>query len=227
MERRLIARLNLQPRGLTPVTEISELKTESDVEQKLLYPFICHPTYLGIPSEWVRTKDYMEPTQIDKGAGKRYGYIPDYSIWRTGFPLAIFEAKSPDENIESGIREARLYATEINKRYPPNINPISFILASNGKQFALTQWDSETEIVFAKAADLQPGSAVLAAFRSALDKDEFEKRAEHLSRQFQGTTFHRIPSLLGTSRVSEQMGMNAFAQELIPVITKYFGTEAD
>jgi hypothetical protein len=188
-ERALIARLNLRPRGLTPVTQISELKSESDVEQKLLYPFICHP--------------------------------------RTGFPLAIFEAKSPDESIESGIREARLYATEINKRYPPNINPILFILASNGTQFALTQWDSETEIIFAKAADLQPGSAILAAFRSALDKGELEKRAEHLSRQFQGTTFHRIPSLLGASRVSEQMGMNAFAQELIPVITKYFGTEAD
>jgi hypothetical protein len=33
----------------------------------------------------------MEPTEIDKGACKRVGYIPDYSIWRTGFPLLVSE----------------------------------------------------------------------------------------------------------------------------------------
>jgi hypothetical protein len=183
--------------------------------------------FLGLPSDWIRTKDYMEPTQIDKGAGKRYGYIPDYSIWKTGFPLAIVEAKSPDESIEEAIREARLYATEINKRYPPNINPIAYILASNGKKFALTQWDSETEILYATAVDLQPGTAILAAFRSILNRDDFEQRAGHLDRQFQGARFDRVPTLLGASRVSEQMGINSFAQELFPVVTKYFGTEAD
>jgi hypothetical protein len=183
--------------------------------------------FLGLPSDWIRTKDYMEPTQIDKRASKRYGYIPDYSIWKTGFPLAIVEAKSPDESIEEAIREARLYATEINKRYPPNINPIAYILASNGKKFALTQWDSETEILYATAVDLQPGTAILAAFRSILNRDDFEQRAGHLDRQFQGARFHRVPTLLGASRVSEQMGINSFAQELFPVVTKYFGTEAD
>ena len=155
----------------------------------------------------------MEPTQIDKGAGKRYGYIPDYSIWKTGFPLAIVEAKSPEENIEGAIREARLYATEINKRYPPNINPIAYILASNGIQLALTQWDSETEILYATPVDLQPGTAILAAFRQVLNKNDFEKRAGHLDRQFQSTRFHRVPAFLGASRVSEQMGINSFAQE--------------
>lgn len=169
----------------------------------------------------------MEPTQIDKGAGKRYGYIPDYSIWRNGFPIVIVEAKSPEESIEAAIRESRLYSIEINKRYPPNINPIAYILASNGEQFALTQWDSETEIIYAKAADVQPGSAVLAAFKGPLNKDEFARRAEYLSRQFQSGRFHRVSSLLGPSRVFEQIGINSFAQELIPVITKYFGTEAD
>ena len=119
----LIVRLKPQSRGLIPVTDISELRTESDVEQKLVYPFLCHPSYLGLPTEWVRSKDYMEPTALDKGAGKRSGYVPDYSIWKSGFPLVIVEAKSPEERIELGLREARLYATEINKRYPSNINP--------------------------------------------------------------------------------------------------------
>jgi hypothetical protein len=50
----------------------------------------------------------MEPTEIDKGACKRVGYIPDYSIWRTGFPLLVSEAKRPDESIEKALREAHL-----------------------------------------------------------------------------------------------------------------------
>jgi hypothetical protein len=75
-----------------PVTDLAELVSESDVEQKLVYPFLVHPSFLGLPTEWVRTKEYMEPTEIDKGAGKRVGYIPDYSVWLSGFPLLIAEA---------------------------------------------------------------------------------------------------------------------------------------
>jgi hypothetical protein len=44
-EHELIARLKAEAQGLTPVTEISELKTESDVEQKLPYQFLCHPSF--------------------------------------------------------------------------------------------------------------------------------------------------------------------------------------
>jgi type I site-specific restriction endonuclease len=73
---------------------------------------------MGIPHEWVRTKEYMEPTDIDKSAGKRYGYIPDYSVWRNGFPLLIVEAKPPDDAVKKALREAQLYASRINNRYP-------------------------------------------------------------------------------------------------------------
>jgi hypothetical protein len=101
----LIFRLKGQERLQVPVTDFSELRTESDVEQKLVYPFLVHPSFLGIPHEWVRTKEYMEPTEIDKRAGKRVGYIPDYSVWRSGFPLLIVEAKRPDEPIEKALQD--------------------------------------------------------------------------------------------------------------------------
>jgi type I site-specific restriction endonuclease len=71
-----------------------------------------HPSYLGLRSAW-GTKEYMSPTEIDKTAGKRYGYIPDYSIWVNSIPLAIVEAKAPDVAIQVALREARLYAGEI------------------------------------------------------------------------------------------------------------------
>lgn len=223
----MIARLRPESRALAPVFDLSELRTESDVEQKLLYPFLCHPSYLGLPSEWVRTKDYMEPTEIDKGAGKRAGYIPDYSIQKSGFALLIVEAKSPDDTIDKALREARMYASEINKRYPPNINPIQHVLASNGEQFALTEWDSETQVLTAKAVDVQPGSAVLAAFKSAIGKEELEKRADKISREFQTRRFHRVTSNMTGTQLAEQLGINQFAQQLFPIITRYFGAEAD
>ena len=101
-----------------PIVEVRELRTESDVEQKVILPFLLNATYLGLRSVWIRTKEYMSPTEIDKAAGKRYDYIPDYSIWVNSIPLVIVEAKAPDVAIQIALREARLYAGEINKRYP-------------------------------------------------------------------------------------------------------------
>src|SRR6266849_6495742 len=53
----LIARLKEQDRLQVPITELSELRTESDVEQKLVYPFLVHTSFMGIPQQWVRTKE--------------------------------------------------------------------------------------------------------------------------------------------------------------------------
>ncbi len=223
----MIAKLKPRDRIQTPVTDVSELITESDVEQKLVYPFLVHPCFMDIPSEWVRTKEYMEPTEIDKGAGKRVGYIPDYSVWRSGFPLLVVEAKRPDEPIEKAIREAHLYANRINNRYPPNVNPIRYVLACNGEQFALAPHDSETEVLIAKVVDLRPGTEILAAFKVILSKDELEKRAQEMNVHFQSRRFTRVPQLLTGTQVSEQLGINPFAQELFPIITRYFGQEAD
>jgi hypothetical protein len=191
-------------------------------------PLLVHPAYLGISSVWVRTKEYMEPTEIDKGAGKRRGYVPDYSVWLSGVPLLIVEAKSPEVAIEGAIREARIYALEINKRYPPNINPIGFILGSNGVQVALCPWDSETQMLIVGASELALGSSILAVFKSQVGRSTLSGRAEDLSRLFQSRQFHRTSALMGgMSALSRQLGVNEFAEPLFPVLTKYFGNEAE
>ncbi|MFZ3351722.1 MAG: hypothetical protein WA268_12715 [Xanthobacteraceae bacterium] len=222
----MIARIE-EPRPLAPVFAIAELATESDVEQKLVYPFLCHTSYLGIPTSWVRTKDYMEPTQIDKGAGKRVGYIPDYSIWKGGFPLLIIEAKSPEETIDRGLREALMYAAEINKRYPPGINPIGHVLACNGEHFALCPSDSETEVIKVRCAEVQPGSSSLAAFLDTLSPSELGERASAVALQFQSRRFHKVAAQMTRAQYNEQLGINEFAHQLFPLITQYFGAEAD
>jgi hypothetical protein len=137
------------------------------------------------------------------------------------------EAKRPDEPIEAALREAQLYANRINNRYPPNVNPISYVLACNGEQFALSASDSETEILFAKVSDMMPGTEILGAYRHILDKAEFEKRAEQMNVAFQSRRFHRAAGILTAGQTTEQMGINAFAQELFPIINGYFAQEVD
>ncbi len=170
----------------------------------------------------------MTPTEIDKAAGKKYGYVPDYSIWLGGLPLLIVEAKSPDVAIEVGLREALLYAGQINKRYPPNVNPIGFVLASNGVQFALSEWDSETTALIAPCEDTVPGSSVLRAIQNAIGKAELEGQAKKLAAHFQsrpviGSAFF----MGGRSQLDQQLGVNEFAQPLFPTLTKYFASNSD
>jgi hypothetical protein len=70
------------------------LTTESDVEQKLVMPLLTAEEWLHIPEVAIRTKGYLPPTAIGKGARRRSGYYPDYSVWINAMPVLIVEVKS-------------------------------------------------------------------------------------------------------------------------------------
>jgi GTPase SAR1 family protein len=212
----------------TPIFDEAELRGESDVEQKLLIPFLTNMSFVGLPMALIRTKEYMTPTDIDKAAGKRYGYIPDYSIWLAGLPLVVIEAKAPDITVQSGLRDAHLYASQINKRYPPGVNPIGFVLASNGIEFALAEADSEVNALIFPVGEAVPGSAVLQAIKDAIGKDALDKRAKALAAHFQSRGFFAVSNYMGgQSLVNRQLGVNEFAQPLFPALTKYFANNSD
>ena len=99
------------------------LKTESDVEQKVIMPLLTESSLLAIPNASVYTKQYLAPAALDKAAGKMAGYYPDYSIWLHGLPVMIIEAKAPDVAPEEGYREASLYARHLNQKFPSGKNP--------------------------------------------------------------------------------------------------------
>ncbi|MEW5421946.1 type I restriction enzyme HsdR N-terminal domain-containing protein [Amorphus sp. 3PC139-8] len=224
----MIARLPSKNRYATPIFDTAELRTESDVEQKLIYPFLTHSSYLSLSSAWVRTKEYMSPTHIDKTAGKKHGYYPDYSIWLGGIPLVIIEAKMADTALELALREARLYALEINKRYPPNINPIGFVFACNGDEMALSPSDSEQEILRFESVAAQPGSAILETLISSIGRSALEAKANRLSAHFQVRSAFSTASFMGgQGRLNEQLGVNEFAEPLFPTLTKYFGATSE
>lgn len=223
----MIARLHTAPLATIPVHELPDFASESDVEQKFVYPFLVHPEYLSLPQDWVRTKEYMIPTDIDKVSGKRHGYIPDYSIWNRGIPLAIIETKSPDSTVELGYREARLYAAEINKRYPPGINPIQYVLSCNGIDILIGHVDSEQDLLKFSVTNLIPGTQELETLRSFVNKSVLDGRAIQMADQLAYRRLHAIAPIMGGQRaMSDQIGVNEFAQALFPTLATYFAADA-
>lgn len=115
--------------------EYSSLVTESDVEQKLIYPFLTAETPMGLALEdsEILTKNLLKQKVIGKGKTQKY-YYPDYLIEIRGIPVLVIEAKKPDENLEVAYSEARLYAEEINANFSHKINVCQFIMACSGTE---------------------------------------------------------------------------------------------
>jgi hypothetical protein len=101
------------------------------------------------------------------------------------------------------------------------------VLACNGEQFAIAPSDSEANVLYAKAVDLRPGSEILDVFKTTINGEDYEKRAQELNVAFQSRRFTRVSSLFTSAQVNEQLGLNPFVRELFPIITRYFGHEAD
>jgi hypothetical protein len=72
-----------------------DVSTESDVEQKFLYPLLTHPSFLAIPAKAILTKKAMGSLSfVDKTALPR-NYIPDYVIFFRGLLSASSRRKLP------------------------------------------------------------------------------------------------------------------------------------
>jgi len=113
--------------------QIDGLNNESDVEQKFLYRFLteAQPLGLGLPDSVIQTKANLRRFAVGKGAEQKL-YYPDYVVVMLGLPLAVIEAKAPNESVEEGYRQARLYAHELNALFTPGFNPTKLVIASNG-----------------------------------------------------------------------------------------------
>src|ERR1035441_8482853 len=112
---------------------LEELHTESDVEQKLLWPLLTTgvPNGAGLVSADVLTKLSIRRLEIGKGSSRKL-YYPDYMVVIAGLPVLVIEAKAPGESVDQALAEARRYATELNALFPSGINPCTRIVACNG-----------------------------------------------------------------------------------------------
>lgn len=119
------------------------LTSESDVEQKVIYPLLTGKSPVGLEYNEIeiQTKPNLRKIKIEKGLKQKH-YIPDFLISLRGLPLLIVEAKRPNEDLDEAYREACLYAGEINKWYETGLNPCSYILVSDGDKVRYGRWDT-------------------------------------------------------------------------------------
>src|SRR5205809_353438 len=101
---------------------LSDLRTESDVEQKLQWPLLTTstPNGLGFSAPDLLTKPNTRALEIGKGTTRKT-YLPDYLGLIAGLPILIVEAKSPRESLENALAEARMYANELNALFPRDV----------------------------------------------------------------------------------------------------------
>lgn len=192
--------------------KISELSNESDVEQKLIYPLLVAPKPFGfgISPSSIHTKANIKRFKIGKGASEKL-YYPDYLLVYSGLPLVVIEAKSPGENLTEAFREARLYACEINASFSSGINPVKFVVSTDGRKTLAGPVDQEIPIHNLNITDLLPTSEKMARLQEAMSSDTLSKIAGDIHKSIKPKQGRRPRSLLGGGTVqNEEIQQNTF-----------------
>ena len=198
------------------------LETEADVELKIIAPLLVGPNYLNIDSSYIRSKDYLSPTKLDKRAGKHTGYYPDFSVWIDAIPALIVEAKNPTVDVYVGYREASLYARHLNQKYKPGLNPCKFILSCNGHTLLCGTWDSNPTIDLPVSA-LGIATVNVERLISHCGAAILEEHAQQCVSALRSTKFYLPYSRAGGQPlINSKRAFNSFSTDLAPILRRYF-----
>jgi len=191
---------------------LEELNSESDVEQKFVFPLLTGdaPTGFGNDSANIHTKINIRKFRVGKGVEQK-SYYPDFIITRGTIPLLVVEVKSPGSDLQAALREARLYAHELNAVYPKGINPLQKVIATDGTRMLASTVDSAEPLHDLSHDDFAPYSMQFAALLSdfggaALDRDY--ARSQSLLRPKRYWKPRRMVG--GAAIQQEEVGLNSF-----------------
>lgn len=179
--------------------EYSALITESDVEQKLIYPFLTEkePMGLGLDPSQILTKSLLRGRSIGKGQSQKY-YYPDYLINMRGIPVVVIEAKKPEESLDIAYAEARLYAQEVNAGFPHGINVCQIAVVCNGTEIWAGYTDQDNPCLKLKYEDLSIGNVKYIELLKFCSKDNLEELSNKPYINARGkATFYTPVSKLG------------------------------
>lgn len=202
----------------------TDLHNESDVEQKFLFPFITEPKPLGLglPASVVLTKVSVRRILIGKGTDQKL-YYPDYLVAILGFPVLVIEAKHPNESVEEGFRQARLYATELNALYNHEVAPTKFVIASNGVDLWYGYSDQAEPIGKASCSSLGSYSAVIADMVNLMSWEPLQRWAKTIASQMRPAELFKPRRLVGGYGFqNEEIGINTFGVTLTSLISPIF-----
>lgn len=195
---------------------LEDLANESDVEQKFLWPLLTtpHPNGLDYGPADIKTKIDLRRLAIDKGTSSKL-YHPDYVIVIAGVPLIVVEAKHPDEDCASALREARLYANELNALFPTGVNPCRRIVVCNGRSLLTSPVDSMTVDCELTFSHCDVTCEKYHAFLSLCARSTAQATADALQAYLTPRPLFRAVNMLGGHSVrDEDIGYNEFGSKL-------------
>ncbi|HLH32549.1 MAG TPA: type I restriction endonuclease [Terriglobia bacterium] len=197
-------------------TELPNLQTESDVEQKRFFAFTTtpEPRGLGYKQPSVRTKPNVRGFQIDKGKSAHI-YYPDYVLLSQGLPVVVAEVKKPGASLEEAYREARLYAAELNAQYPAGINPVRYVVVANDNEVKCGFWDQESPDLSSEFPDELALNAALKRIADKISSSANEQWAESIQKRLASREYWKPTGLLGGQSVrNEEIAPNSFGTTL-------------
>jgi RNA recognition motif-containing protein len=196
---------------------LADLITESDVEQKLLWPLLStpNPEGLGFQQCDVVTKLSIRRLEVGKGASRKL-YFPDYIVVLAGLPLLIVEAKAPGESLDRALDEARLYGNELNAQFPTSLNPCLRVLACNGSELASAPIDSAIPDVVIAHAELSAANSAFARLTDLCRRVALQEHANRIRRSLRKENYARPVSLVGGSSFQdEELPPNTFGATIV------------
>lgn len=198
--------------------DFEDLVTESDVEQKLIYPILssAKPLGLGLDNSQILTKSVLRQREIGKGQTKKY-YYPDYLVSIRGIPIMVVEAKKPGESLPDAFSEARLYAAEVNAGFPHKVNACYYIMVCNGSEIWAGYSDTADPVVKVLFSEINVESQSYVTLIEFCAKEKLEVLANQPYAESRGKAIFNTPvSLLGGKRVqNSELEENSFGRTFI------------
>ena len=196
---------------------LTELASESDVEQKLLLPLLTAevPHGLGLGTPDILTKTSIRRLEIDKGSRRRL-YFPDYVVVIAGLPVVVGEAKAPTESLELALDEARLYGNEINALFPSGINPCIRVVVCNGHELWSGPLDSAAPEVTLRHANLSATSVEYGVFVDKTQRAALQQHADGIRRRFRRPKYSRpVSGVGGAALQNQELATNTFGATIV------------
>ncbi|AWN50272.1 RNA-binding protein [Methylobacterium terrae] len=162
----------------------------------------------------VQTKKNLRRFAIGKGAEKK-SYIPDYVVTIDAFPILICEGKGPGANLDEAFREARLYAGELNAVFETDINPVRFVMATDGFNILAGYVDSDTPKYRIDDQNISLYSDSMANFVKHFGLESVVEQYKIVAKKTRPRRFWKPNRLIGGSAIThEEISYNSFGANI-------------
>jgi len=147
--------------------EKTTLVNEAAVEHFFVAPLLRD---LGYANRQIKTKQSISSLTVSLGGSKSIKYKPDYVLTFRGKPKWLFDAKSPEEDIENWIPQCSGYCLRINQQFPEE-NPVQHFMLSNGLKTSVYAWDHSESLIDLEFADFEHGNPKYEQLKKLLGAD--------------------------------------------------------